>query len=148
MSTVPMNMQPHCTGRDQVSPKRWSLSSKLQGVRYQQTATWSGFEPRKVPTGFVVDKVALGQVVFSPSTSAFPCQYHSNIASILIHSSVTKRCHYYLLQHCLIQRLKPLKNSKFVVIKYSSTGLSMSSVGGCNRHLMLNDLKYLNGAVL
>jgi hypothetical protein len=27
--------------------------------------------------GFVVDKVALGQV-FRPSSSAFPCQFHSN----------------------------------------------------------------------
>ena len=26
---------------------------------------------------FVVDKVALGQFFFSPSTSVFPCQYHS-----------------------------------------------------------------------
>jgi hypothetical protein len=32
--------------------------------------------------GFVVDKVALGQV-FSPSTSVSPCQFHSTGASLL-----------------------------------------------------------------
>jgi hypothetical protein len=35
-----------------------------------------GFFPRSVHVGFVVDKVALGQV-FLPSTSVFPCQFHS-----------------------------------------------------------------------
>jgi hypothetical protein len=32
-------------------------------------------EARSVHVGFVMDKVALGQV-FSPSTSVFPCQFH------------------------------------------------------------------------
>jgi hypothetical protein len=32
--------------------------------------------------GFVVDKVALGQV-FPPSTSVFPCQFHSTGAPLL-----------------------------------------------------------------
>jgi hypothetical protein len=32
--------------------------------------------------GFVVDKVALGQV-FPPSTSVFPCQFHSTGATLL-----------------------------------------------------------------
>jgi hypothetical protein len=32
--------------------------------------------------GFVVDKVALGQVFF-PSTSVFPCQFHSTGAPLL-----------------------------------------------------------------
>jgi hypothetical protein len=32
--------------------------------------------------GFVVDEVALGQV-FSPSTSVFPCQFHSTGAPLL-----------------------------------------------------------------
>jgi hypothetical protein len=32
--------------------------------------------------GFVVDKVALGQV-FSPSTSVFPCQFHSTGTPLL-----------------------------------------------------------------
>jgi hypothetical protein len=32
------------------------------------------------PVGFVVDKVAVGQV-FSPSSSLFPCQYHSTVGS-------------------------------------------------------------------
>jgi hypothetical protein len=35
-----------------------------------------GFDPGSLHVGFMVDKVALGQV-FSPSTSAFPCQFHS-----------------------------------------------------------------------
>jgi hypothetical protein len=32
------------------------------------------------PVGFVVDKVALGQGL-SPSSSVFPCQYHSTVNS-------------------------------------------------------------------
>jgi hypothetical protein len=32
--------------------------------------------------GFVVEKLALGQV-FSPSTSVFPCQFHSTGAPLL-----------------------------------------------------------------
>jgi hypothetical protein len=35
-----------------------------------------GFDPGSVHVAFVVDKVALGQV-FPPSTSVFPCQFHS-----------------------------------------------------------------------
>jgi hypothetical protein len=35
-----------------------------------------GFDPGSVRMGFVVDNVALGQV-FSPSTSGFPCKFHS-----------------------------------------------------------------------
>jgi hypothetical protein len=41
-----------------------------------------GFDPGPVHVGFVVDKVALGQV-FSPSTSVFPCQFHSAGAPLL-----------------------------------------------------------------
>jgi hypothetical protein len=41
----------------------------------------SGFDPQSVYVGFVVDKVVLGQVFF-PSTSVFPCQFHS-IAALL-----------------------------------------------------------------
>jgi hypothetical protein len=33
--------------------------------------------------GFVVDKVALGQV-FPPSNSVFPCQFHSTGAPLLV----------------------------------------------------------------
>ena len=41
---------------------------------------WSpNFDPRPVLVGFVVDKVALGQV-FSPSTSVFPSHSHSTSA--------------------------------------------------------------------
>jgi hypothetical protein len=41
-----------------------------------------GFDPESVHVGFVVDKVALGQV-FSPSSSVFPCQFHSTGAPLL-----------------------------------------------------------------
>jgi hypothetical protein len=40
-----------------------------------------GFFPRSFHVGFVVDKVALGQV-FLPSTSVFPCQFHSTVAPL------------------------------------------------------------------
>jgi hypothetical protein len=42
-----------------------------------------GFDPGSVHVGFVVDKVALGQV-FSPCTSVSPCQYHSTGTSLLV----------------------------------------------------------------
>jgi hypothetical protein len=38
--------------------------------------------PGSVRVGFVVDKVALRQV-FPPSTSVFPCQFHSTGAPLL-----------------------------------------------------------------
>jgi hypothetical protein len=41
-----------------------------------------GFDPGSVHMGFVVDKVALGQV-FPLSTSVFPCQFHSTGAPLL-----------------------------------------------------------------
>jgi hypothetical protein len=41
-----------------------------------------GFDPGSVHVGFVVDKVALGQV-FPPCSSVFPCQFHSNCAPLL-----------------------------------------------------------------
>jgi hypothetical protein len=40
-----------------------------------------GFEPGPVHVGFVVEKVALGQV-FPSSTSVFPCQFHSTAAPL------------------------------------------------------------------
>ena len=40
------------------------------------------FDPGSVHVGFVVDKVALGQV-FPPSTSVFPCPFHSTGAPLL-----------------------------------------------------------------
>jgi hypothetical protein len=40
-----------------------------------------GFDPGSVHVGFLVDKVALGQV-FPPSTSVFPCQFHSTGATL------------------------------------------------------------------
>jgi hypothetical protein len=39
------------------------------------------FDPESVHLGFVVDKVALGHV-FPPSTSVFPCQFHSTGAPL------------------------------------------------------------------
>jgi hypothetical protein len=41
-----------------------------------------GFDPGSVGVGFVVGKVVLGQV-FPPSTSVFPCQFHSTNAPLL-----------------------------------------------------------------
>jgi hypothetical protein len=41
-----------------------------------------GFDPGSVHVGFMVDKVALGEV-FTPSTSVFPCQFHSTGAALL-----------------------------------------------------------------
>jgi hypothetical protein len=41
-----------------------------------------GFDPGSVRVGFLVDKVALGQV-FPPSTSVFHCQFHSTGAPLL-----------------------------------------------------------------
>jgi hypothetical protein len=41
-----------------------------------------GFDPGSVHVGFVVDKMALGQV-FPPSSSVFPCQFHSTGAPLL-----------------------------------------------------------------
>jgi hypothetical protein len=41
-----------------------------------------GFDPGSVHVGFLVDKVALGQV-FSPSTSVFLFQFHSTGAPLL-----------------------------------------------------------------
>jgi hypothetical protein len=38
--------------------------------------------PGSVHVGFVVDKVALGQV-FPPSISVFPCEFHSTGAPLL-----------------------------------------------------------------
>ena len=40
-----------------------------------------GFDPRSVHVGFLVDKVALGQV-FPPSISVFPCQFYSTGAPL------------------------------------------------------------------
>jgi hypothetical protein len=41
-----------------------------------------GFDPGSVRVGFVVDKLALGQVFFPPSTSVFSCQFHSTGAAL------------------------------------------------------------------
>jgi hypothetical protein len=38
---------------------------------------------------FMVDQEVLGQIS-SPITAAFPCQFYSTIASLLIHSSMTE----------------------------------------------------------
>jgi hypothetical protein len=50
----------------------WDIARRRVVIIYHTT-------PRNIPdihVGFVVDKVALGQF-FSPSTSVFPCQFHS-----------------------------------------------------------------------
>ena len=55
----------------------------------------------QVNVGFVVDKVALGQG-FSPSTSVFPCQYHSTGATLLVKMKKTDhislQLHYRVVQ--------------------------------------------------
>jgi hypothetical protein len=40
------------------------------------------FDPGSVHVGFVVDKVVLGHV-FPPSSSVFPCQFHSTGTPLL-----------------------------------------------------------------
>jgi hypothetical protein len=47
-----------------------------------------GFDIRSVHVEFVVDKVALGQV-FPPSTSVFPCQFHST--GTPLHGKIKKK---------------------------------------------------------
>ena len=42
-----------------------------------------GFDPGSVHVGFMVEKVALGQV-FPPSTSVFPCQFNSTGVPLLV----------------------------------------------------------------
>jgi hypothetical protein len=42
----------------------------------------TGFDPGSVHVGFVVDKVAMGQV-FPPNTSVFPCHFHSTGAALI-----------------------------------------------------------------
>jgi hypothetical protein len=39
------------------------------------------FNPGSAHVGFMIDRVALGQV-FSPNTSVFPCQFHSTCAPL------------------------------------------------------------------
>jgi hypothetical protein len=57
------------------------------------------FDPGSVHVGFVVDRVALGQV-FSPSTSVFPCQSHS-IGAPLKWKTEKKKPHH--LHHTVAQ---------------------------------------------
>jgi hypothetical protein len=56
-----------------------------------------GFHPGSVHVGFVVDKVALGQV-FPPSTSVFPCQFRSTGASLLGKMKKTNHLHHRVAQ--------------------------------------------------
>jgi hypothetical protein len=46
-----------------------------------------GFDRKSVHVGYMVDKVALGQV-FPPSTSVFPCQFHST--GVPLHGKMKK----------------------------------------------------------
>jgi hypothetical protein len=54
-----------------------------------------GFDPGSVYMGFVVDKVALEQV-FSPSTSLFPCQFHSTGAPLHGKTKITDHLSHHL----------------------------------------------------
>jgi hypothetical protein len=51
-----------------------------------------GFDSGSVYVGFVVDKVALGQV-FPPSTWVFPCQFHSTDAPLQGKTKKTNHLH-------------------------------------------------------
>jgi hypothetical protein len=57
----------------------WRAVPRLRWLVAGLSPRRSGFAPGSIHVGFVVDKVALGQV-FSPSSSVFPCQYHSTVA--------------------------------------------------------------------
>jgi hypothetical protein len=54
----------------------------------RQTDTTKLIDPGSVHVGFVLDKVALGQV-FPPSTSVFPCQFHSTGAPLIAKAKKT-----------------------------------------------------------
>jgi hypothetical protein len=58
-----------------------------------------GFDPGSVHVGFVVDKLALGQV-FPPSTSVFPCQFHPTGAPLL--GKMEKNYHLSLHLHHMV----------------------------------------------
>ena len=68
--TTKMEVQPF--------PAQWSfcVSPCLRQSAVGLSPRWPNFDPRSVHMRFMVDKVALWQVS-SPSTSVFPCQYHS-----------------------------------------------------------------------
>jgi hypothetical protein len=65
-----------------------------------------GFNPGSVHVGFVVDKVALGQV-FPPSTSVFPCQFHSTDAPLLV--KMNKKLIIFHLRHRVAQEALRLR---------------------------------------
>jgi hypothetical protein len=65
-----------------------------------------GFDAGSVHVGFVVDKVALGQV-FSPSTSVFPCQFHSICAPLL--GKGQKNNHHHRHHHRVAQEASMLR---------------------------------------
>jgi hypothetical protein len=54
-----------------------------------------GFDPGSVHVGFVVDKVALGQV-FSPSSSVFPCKFNST--GVSLQGKTTNHLHHKIAQ--------------------------------------------------
>jgi hypothetical protein len=70
-----------------------------------------GFDSGSVHVGVVVDKVALGQV-FPPSTSVFPCQFHSTGAPLLGKMEKTNHLslHHGAAQYAFRLRCQPLKN--------------------------------------
>jgi hypothetical protein len=65
-----------------------------------------GFDPGSVHVGFVVDKVALGQV-FSPSTSVFPCQFDCTGAPLLV--KIKKKLIIFHLSHRVAQEALRLR---------------------------------------
>jgi hypothetical protein len=87
-----------------------------------------GFPPTSVHVGFVVDKVALGQVSLK-SLSVFACQYRSTTAPysirfvcIVIISAQIRICHKYLLSywfHCRDSRTVTVKIQGAISLKLS-----------------------------
>ena len=61
--------------------RRKSGRAMAQAVSRRPLKAEARFDPGSIHVGFVVDKVALGQV-FSPSTSVFPCRFHSTGAPL------------------------------------------------------------------
>jgi hypothetical protein len=59
-----------------------SITIDSQGLAAGLPPQRPGFVPGSVHVGFVVDRVALGQVL-PPSPSVFSCQFHSTGASLL-----------------------------------------------------------------
>jgi hypothetical protein len=84
----------------------------------------TGFDPGSINVGFVVDKVALGQGIL-PSTSVFPCQFHSTGAPLHGKTNAELGALYGLL----ILHMLPASVHCMVVCAFKSTTPSWAVVG-------------------